>query len=127
MAIITLLRKLLFLSIISVGVIIIIYLFYQSIIRDTITTKQAGSICSKLIYENISPAFTITKVEAGRFFSLNKMKVSLYIIFANGKKTSSDCIFYKNYTQGIITLKQALLVDPDGKLIIFDNIKIQYN
>jgi hypothetical protein len=82
-----------------------------------ITEKQALTICAKLVYESIAENFTITRTNFDSNFRLGESKIDLYITYPNGKKTSSDCIFYSKYKNNNIKLKQALLVDVSGNLI----------
>jgi len=115
-------KKLATIIVLSVAL-LFIFIIYTTYSGEKITQLQAGSICAKMVNDYISPNFSITRVEYRDFFSSSNVKISLYITFDNGRKTSSDCIFQRR-NHGEILLKQAMLVNASGNLRVLDNILI---
>ena len=87
--------------------------------------KLAGAICAKLIYDNITKDFAITKVVFDKHYTLSDSMITLYVLYNKKILTTSDCIIVRNY-KDIIYIKKALLVNPKGKLIIYSDLQIKY-
>jgi hypothetical protein len=100
------------------------YIIYGNFSGKSINEGIAGSICAKLVYENIDKDFNITKIYYKNFYTLSDSKIELYIIYSNGRQVSNDCIFRRKYKNNRVILKQAFLVNRDGKLIYLDNLEI---
>jgi hypothetical protein len=87
--------------------------------------KLAGSICAKLVYENIDDNFFLNDVEYREYYSLRDSIITLYLTYSNGFKTSVDCLFERNY-KDIIKLKEIVIINPKGNLNKYYNIEIKY-
>lgn len=87
--------------------------------------KLAGSICAKLIYDNIDNKFLLNDVEYREYYSLRNSMITLYLTYGNGFKTSVDCLFERNYKE-IIKLKEIVIINPKGNLNKYKDIEIKY-
>ena len=121
-----LLNKILRYLLIIVMICIFIWVINYKINKGVdIDEKLAGSICAKLIYDNITKDFNITKVIYDSRYTVSDSMITLYVLYNNKIMTTSDCIITRNY-KDIIFVRKALLVNPQGKLIIYSDLQIKY-
>lgn len=111
---------------IIVLVLVALSLFIYFSRGEKINERLAGTICAKLIYDYIDKDFKVNKVNFDYSYRFNAAKIDLNIEYPNGKKSSSSCLYKKKYSDSIIHLKKASLVDQNGKIVIFENLKIDY-
>lgn len=106
--------------------IVITWVIIEKINRgQNLDLKLAGTICAKIIYEQIDNKFILDDVEFREYYNLRDSMLTLYLTYGNGFKTSVDCLFDRNYKDKIL-LKKISIINPKGNLESYHNIEIKY-
>ncbi len=115
----------------KVTIIIILILISGFIIYlskgEKMDEKLAVAVCAKLIHEYLENDFKIIKSNFAYSYRLNLSKIDLTIEYKNMSQYTSNCTYKKRFSNSTIFLKKAILIDRNGKITVFDDVKMNYN
>lgn len=93
---------------------------------EKMTEKLAGTICAKLIYDYIEQDFKVINVSFNYSTRFNLSKIEMLIGYKNGAEYQSKCSYKKKYFNSVVELEKAILIGPAGKMVVFEDVKIDY-
>ena len=110
---------------IIIGVSIITYFLYDNFIGKIIDEKTAVLVCGKIINDYSDQNFIIIGHDYKNFFNITDIRVGLNIKYLNNNlTTSADCIIKRNIKFNKVNIREALIINKENKLNIYENIMI---